>query len=123
LFDELHLPSVSFGQCARKDETIVSSNRKTPIAVELQRLDFEGQTWFDWLFHYSNERHLALAAVSLSSTIISCSRILKPSFRQRVPPWAMPVADSAMHASPGQHAALLASSTSPAIPERYSSYA
>jgi hypothetical protein len=102
---------------------MVSSRRKTPIAVELQRLDRARQTWFDWLLHYNNERHLALAAVSLSSTIISCSRILKLSFRKRVLTWAMPLADSAMHASPGQHAALLASSASPAIPEQYSSYA
>ena len=40
---------------------MVSSNRKPTIAVELQRLDFESQAWFDWLLDQNNERRLTLA--------------------------------------------------------------
>jgi hypothetical protein len=40
---------------------MASSNRKTTIAVELQRLDVESQARFDWLLDQNNERHLILA--------------------------------------------------------------
>jgi hypothetical protein len=38
-----------------------SSNRKTTIAVELQRLDVESQARFDWLLDQNNEGRLTLA--------------------------------------------------------------
>ena len=38
-----------------------SSDRKTTIAVELQRLDVESQARFDWLLDQNNERRLTLA--------------------------------------------------------------
>ena len=47
--------------CSIKDETMFSSNRKTTIAVELQRLDVESQARFDWLLDQNNEGRLTLA--------------------------------------------------------------
>ena len=38
-----------------------SSNRKTTVSVELQRLDVESQARCDWLLDQKNERPLTLA--------------------------------------------------------------
>ena len=95
-----------------------SSNKKTTIAVELQRPDVESQARFDWLLDQNNEGRLTLAErEDLQGLIAQYEHLLfqntEALCRQPVLTWSVPLAGSIEYVSPMRRVALLASSASP----------
>ena len=102
-----------------------SSNRKTTMSVELQRLDVESQARFDWLLDQNNERRLTLAErEELQGLVTQYENFLLQNTEAllRTTRPDLVCTDGRINRVHLTNAArcTLASSTSPAVPERHS---